>query len=50
MYKSLHPSTKLRFAKKSTGLNISKLQAVLCIATSAVVSTGLLALGVQPFI
>lgn len=50
MYKPTQQSTKFRAEKKALGFNVSKLQAVLCLVTSAAVSVGLIFLGIKPFI
>jgi len=50
MHKTLHATDKYHAGRKLTKFNINKLQAVLCIAASAILSISLIALGVRPFI
>lgn len=45
-----HTGTKFRLQKKSLGMHLSKLQATLCVATSAALSIGLVLWGVEAFI
>jgi hypothetical protein len=50
MHKTLHATDKYHAGKKLTKFTVNKLQAVLCIAASAVITIGLIMLGVGPFI
>jgi hypothetical protein len=50
MHKTLHATDKYHAGKKLTKFNVNKLQAVICIAASALISLGLIMLGVRPFI
>lgn len=50
MHKPLHATDKYYPGRKLTKFNVNKLQAVLCIATSAAVSIGLILMGVKTFV
>lgn len=50
MFKPTQHSAKFRAERKALGFNVSKLQAVLCLLTSAAISIGLIYLGIKPFI
>lgn len=50
MYKPMQRDAKFRAEQKALRFNMSKLQAVACLLASAIVSIGLIYLGVRPFL
>jgi hypothetical protein len=49
MHKATHSEAKFRAEKKAMGFNMNKLQAVICLSVSMIISIGLISLGFKAF-
>lgn len=50
MHRTSHTSSRFRAEQKAMGFNVSKLQAVACLAVSVGVSIGMIVWGVKAFV